>query len=727
MFVPPKDKSQANSLSIPSPKSLQAASTPVNASSPVSQQPFTPTPIPVRAARPAAVKANQQSWERSFSGTAKGVNFQLRIQRDPNGYLHARYQTNPGKAEGWHLEGQLRDDNTFALTGTDNDATFEGKLGPGGSGITARFTNKNFTVEKLTLMRVTPKVSVQPAQPKPDPVPTPQPPVTQPPGTQPPGAGTGPAPADPDLAPPTWNAQGTGLKNFDRQPEVQKAILWGAEQLHINPNALAAVIGYETGGSFSPSQENAAAKKAGKKGAVGFIQFTPSVGIPALNQYLKTVEGAARAKQLGITAQGVTRDDLLQMTPAEQMKYVVLYFNIPVNRLNPGDSYAGIYQEILAPGRESDVWYSKDAQNSNYASNRQFDQNNDGQITAFEAAKEIRDQGFVQEYYTPSVNNPELSQQKSEPITRQDSQSSTVQLKPNSSEPQSFDQRVTKAISDFTAAYNFTVTSRWMSDGVSKSNNLQIRTPYFINIGSMLKTVAGNRAKMSAKDYMAFREAPGTAKIGKASPDQMQAFTQKLIDINPFGVEASKINSVMVTGWLKRYGIGVDCSGFVTQALDYATTSVVGQDPHIGDARVRVNRGSGSLAGGQGEFIRITKPEDVRPGDTMWLDGHIRIVVRVGAGPEGKGVQMLIAESTPNEQMPASLALGGVYRNGVDQSIWWFPIVGRFSSKGVKKKTSGYNWEAQKTDIWATPNTLDIETFTFGRYKPLAAGDKGKP
>ncbi|GGR51612.1 hypothetical protein GCM10008959_11110 [Deinococcus seoulensis] len=118
-----------------------------------SKAPKPKTPTPTTAPRP--LKANQQRWERTFRGAAKGVTFQLRIIRRPDGHLTARYQATPGKGSGWHLEGQLRDDNTFTLKGTENKAEFQGKISPDGKTVTSSFTNittrDTFTVSEITL------------------------------------------------------------------------------------------------------------------------------------------------------------------------------------------------------------------------------------------------------------------------------------------------------------------------------------------------------------------------------------------------------------------------------------------------------------------------------------------------------------------------------------------------------------------------------------------------
>jgi murein DD-endopeptidase MepM/ murein hydrolase activator NlpD len=101
-------------------------------------QPRTPTP-----ATPRPLKAGTQTWQRTFRGAANGVTFQLRIIRKPNGHLSARYQTQPGPGKGWHLDGQIRDDNTFSLSGRDSSADMRGVISPDGKTINCNFTGLN--------------------------------------------------------------------------------------------------------------------------------------------------------------------------------------------------------------------------------------------------------------------------------------------------------------------------------------------------------------------------------------------------------------------------------------------------------------------------------------------------------------------------------------------------------------------------------------------------------
>lgn len=490
--------------------------------------------------------------------------------------------------------------------------------------------------------------------------------------------------------------------------------------------------------------ENEAARRKGKKGAVGLIQFTPSVGIPSLNDFLATKAGRAHAQALGIAARSVTRDGLLRMTPMEQMRYVVLYFRIPVNALPAGATYDKIYQKILAPGRNGDMWYTQGTKN--YADNRQFDTDRDGKITRLEAAAVLRDRGMVVNYFAPAAGSSsgqptteavtssvrpatpaKPSPRPTAPPVRSTPTPVAQTVTPAQARPQmdpqgTYDDRITQALTAFTQSYRFPVVLHWMEDEQVREKTIQVQTPYYINAGSIQRSVQTNRSGMPAADRAIYQQMPSTVRTGKASPEEMHAAARLVAQRNPFGVHPHEITGAMLTAWLKRYGLGVDCSDFVTQALDYSTTQASGKDPHLGDAGVRINRASGTLNKNHKDFQAVATPAQVRPGDTMWLSGHIRIVLQVGPGPGGKGIQMMIAESTPNTQLPEARQHGVQSLTGVDRAIWWFTNENRFSTKGLKKKVASYNWEALPTDQWEVPNTWREETLVFSRYKPLAQG-----
>jgi len=139
-----------------------------------------------------------------------------------------------------------------------------------------------------------------------------------------------------------------------------------AQRLALNPSYLAAVISFETGGTFSPSIRNPAS------GAVGLIQFTKTTAI----------------------ALGTTLDWLAGLSAIEQLAWVQSYYG---KVLGPRsiDSVADHYLAVFAPaglGKGADfVLYASPS--VAYEQNKALDRNSDGTITAAEAAAPV--QGIV--------------------------------------------------------------------------------------------------------------------------------------------------------------------------------------------------------------------------------------------------------------------------------------------------------------------------------------------
>lgn len=760
------------------------------------------------SASPTPERPAAQRWTRQFTGTARGVHFKLRVQREAGGALHAWYQVTPGHPSGWPLSGHAQPDGQFTLRG-HNGAVFEGHFLPGGGGVIAHFQRgRAFEVDQLTLTRTfgapASTLPALPAAPKPRvarPVPVTgaaSPKRTERAPARPPAPSAGqllrpfgppahaaspatasPAPAAPGTAGGPWKAKKTGLRGFDRQPEVQAAILWGAEQLRVDPNELAATIGYETMGAFSPAKENEAARRDGKKGAVGFIQFTPSVGIPALNGHLKSRAGRAQARALGITATHVTRADLLGLSPMEQMRFVVLYFQIPGNTLPAGAKYDKIYQKILAPSRNGEVLYREGGKA--YEKNRQFDLDHNKQITRYEAAATIRQDGYVTRYFervqttqgvarkapqaqaatkTPQTNAkappkvsppvrpepslldrawsaltsayddltgqaPEHQAPPAPPQTARDTTAQTKERRAASTKAghhpptrpdtaQGFDAQVTQALLAFTQAYRFPIDLRWEEDSKTQTKTIEVQTPYYMNDLNTKKIVAAERNKMPEDHRKVFAALPESAKVGKNSAATIASCARIIAKANPFGVPTRDITGAMITAWMRRYGIGVDCSGFVSQALNDAVKHAGGQDPDLKEA-------SGMLSHENHKFDAVKAPRDVRPGDTMWLQGHIRIVLQVGPGPEGKGIQMMIAESTVDPGLPYGVAHGlkTADRIGVDRALWWFQNPDRFEvAQTRKRRSTSYEWTSSAKDIWRPVRAE--EALRFSRLKALS-------
>ena len=127
--------------------------------------------------------------------------------------------------------------------------------------------------------------------------------------------------------------------------------------LRINPSHLMAAMAFETGETFSPSIVNPVS------GATGLIQFMPRT-----------------ARGLGTTVQA-----LAQMTPVEQLDFVLKHFLPQKGRLS---TLSDVYMAILLPSAigkaEDSALFSKPS--IEYEQNAGLDKNRDGVVTKAEAA-----------------------------------------------------------------------------------------------------------------------------------------------------------------------------------------------------------------------------------------------------------------------------------------------------------------------------------------------------
>jgi len=144
--------------------------------------------------------------------------------------------------------------------------------------------------------------------------------------------------------------------------EFKAKVIEISKRLGMDPKVLISIMAFETGGSFSPSQKNAAGS-----GATGLIQFMPST-----------------AKGLGTTT-----DALAKMTAVQQLDYVEKYFAPYKGKLN---SVADAYMAVLWPAAVgkpmSYVLFRKGTKA--YDQNKGLDLNKDGVITKEEASQKVR-------------------------------------------------------------------------------------------------------------------------------------------------------------------------------------------------------------------------------------------------------------------------------------------------------------------------------------------------
>lgn len=169
------------------------------------------------------------------------------------------------------------------------------------------------------------------------------------------------------------------VRGIDRlTSEELHSFLACADALAIDPDWLACVVSFETGGSFSPSQRNHwAAKDAEKRGlpysgAVGLIQFMP-----------------ATAKYLGTTTAS-----LEAMSFIRQLEYVRRYLATYKSRLKSlEDCYLAVFYPV-AIGRADDyvlgVRSAEGFAGRVYEQNAGFDKSADGKVTRGEVCATIR-------------------------------------------------------------------------------------------------------------------------------------------------------------------------------------------------------------------------------------------------------------------------------------------------------------------------------------------------
>jgi hypothetical protein len=140
-----------------------------------------------------------------------------------------------------------------------------------------------------------------------------------------------------------------------------------ASDLGASPEHLLAVMNFETGGTFSPTEKN----KAGS-GATGLIQFMPATA--------KEITGE-QTKEAAIKA-------LSKMSATEQLDYVKKYLEPFKGKLN---SLEDVYMAVLWPkavGKDSEYALFKEGTKA-YWQNRGLDINEDGIITKAEASKKV--------------------------------------------------------------------------------------------------------------------------------------------------------------------------------------------------------------------------------------------------------------------------------------------------------------------------------------------------
>jgi hypothetical protein len=219
-----------------------------------------------------------------------------------------------------------------------------------------------------------------------------------------------------------------------------------------------------------------------------------------------------------------------------------------------------------------------------------------------------------------------------------------------------------------------------------------VEVPYFIN-----KPTSPSRLRAEGRRPALLRNAalsklyqalPNRARVGKSHPTDVRTLLQGALDANAVPNQSSGLSAVALKTFLSDIGVGIDCSGFVSQVLNACMASF--------NRSERIDTNSANLRGGPGhndrQFEVVSRPRDLSPGDTMWKTGHIRIIHRVEPQPDGS-IQFVTAESSSVDLV------------GAVAKTWKCPQADRFAGLQVER---GGAFRAS------------TEVNVFSRYRSLA-------
>lgn len=178
---------------------------------------------------------------------------------------------------------------------------------------------------------------------------------------------------NPSTPPATGNAQVT-YKSKAFTPEKAASIARVAKNIGVNPNDLAAVISFETGGTFSPSKRNP------NSSATGLIQFMAG-------------SGGTKGKYYGMT-----RDQFGSLSFDEQMKYVEKYFLDRSSRFRAGNEAKNTTGDVY--GAVTGYGYKKGSRE--YELNKVWDSNKNGVIEKGEMVQNPSFRAHQRQYFDMS-------------------------------------------------------------------------------------------------------------------------------------------------------------------------------------------------------------------------------------------------------------------------------------------------------------------------------------
>ena len=271
-----------------------------------------------------------------------------------------------------------------------------------------------------------------------------------------------------------------------------------------------------------------------------------------------------------------------------------------------------------------------------------------------------------------------------------------------------WDERIRTTVEGFLAGY--------MAIAVTVGGQSQrVHPPYFINVGDHSAQASRDRfdrarqhraAAPAALRTLLGQRRFGLASIGKATRDAVRdllesADAQGLLLTDATVRPAATPDKLRA--FLQHYGIGIDCSGFVGQAINLLVDLLPGA---VAADRLAepLSTSSAALKGGQGAFDRVTDPAQLCGGDTMWLQGHIRIL----SWAERRGTNIVFCTAESRASRPADIG----------PAVCYWRLVPDAHAAG--HAFSGWRLE-RSSDLNAPDSgwTRDDSTHVFGHYRPL--------
>lgn len=234
-----------------------------------------------------------------------------------------------------------------------------------------------------------------------------------------------------------------------------------------------------------------------------------------------------------------------------------------------------------------------------------------------------------------------------------------------------------------------------------KTERITVRPPYYMLAGNPRRREKAeiNRKQADSKTQKILSQLPRRARTdGKSTPEDIKSVLEKAGDEGLLISTSLGITSDDLRNWLVKYGIGIDCSGFVSQAI-VSVLSYILQRPPVNEESLSITGTHSSALSSisNKKFIAVSSPEHLAAGDTMHIDGHIRIIQRVRRFQDYIEITTIESTSTKNDIGPY-------------QRTWKFTRLDNFKTLKLK------------TDIgaWREPGPKDIKA-QYSRYKLIDA------